>query len=248
MTWLKRTDGHEFSGAEFRVLIAIFNHSGADGSDSHPGLKLLMEETGYGKTAVSQALTSLQERGWIFQSLKGSGTSGRTSVYHLVHLAPQPSSWFAGVNQPTDLGWSAGANQLPGVGSVERTSWFAGANRVGSLERTPTDPDNRSGSDPFRSDQKEKVHYPVNQESEHEDSSTGCPLSVAGSEATADPEGFRPSGLMTLNPSTAQRPSSEDPFSSAPTAWALEQRALEERAAEQLQTATAGSLSAPAWN
>ncbi len=58
--WLKRTDGHKFTGAELRALLSIFNHSGADGRKSHPGLKLMTEETGYGKAAVSGAVSSLK--------------------------------------------------------------------------------------------------------------------------------------------------------------------------------------------
>jgi hypothetical protein len=54
LTWHKRTHGHEFTGAEFRVLMSIFDHSDERGRKSHPGLKLLMAETGYGKTAVSE--------------------------------------------------------------------------------------------------------------------------------------------------------------------------------------------------
>ncbi len=72
-------------GAEFRVLMSIFDHSDERGRKSHPpGLKLLMTETGYGKTAVSEALTVLQERGWITQTRKGSGTSGKK---------PRSTSW-----------------------------------------------------------------------------------------------------------------------------------------------------------
>ena len=157
LIWHKRTHVHKFTGAEFRVLMSIFDHSSADGTNSHPGLKLLMTETGYGKTAVSEALTALQARGWITQSSKGSGTSGQTSVYALVPDAPSST---AGAVQPHTGSSTAGAVQPPEVGPVERTSWSAGADTVVPLERTPTDPDTRSGSDPSRSDQKEVRYSP----------------------------------------------------------------------------------------
>lgn len=229
LTWLKRTNGHEFTGAEFRVLIAIFNHSGADGTNSHPGLKVLMAETGYGKTAVSEALTALQERGWITQTRKGSGTSGKTSVYELIPDAPSST---AGANQPTE------------VGPVERTSWSAGADTVVPLERTPTDPDNRSGSDPSRSDQKE-VRYPPNHlEDQVETGLESRSLAVEGSEATEEvADEHRPAGLQ---PPTATGSRHDDPFASEP-AWLAEAAAREERAT-RLQPATAGGATASPWD
>ena len=222
LTWLKRTNGHEFTGAEFRVLIAIFNHSGADGTNSHPGLKLLMAETGYGRTAVSEALTALQERGWITQTRKGSGTSGKTSVYELVPDAPSST---AGAVQPETGGSSAGADQLPEVGPVERTSWSAGADAVVPLERTPTDPGSDPGSDPSKSDQGEVRYSPNHLEDQDETGSHRRSLAVEGSEATG----------------------SYDPFAGPPPAWVAEAKAREERAARS-QPATVGGPPAPAWD
>jgi len=160
LTWLKRTDGHKFTGAEFRVLVSLFNHSSADGTNAHPGIALLTEETGYKKAAISQALTSLMERGWITQTRKGSGNSGQTSVYALVPDAP---SWSTGVDQPEPGGRSTGMDQPTEVGLLERTSWSATADSVGLLEWTPTDPNNRSeGSDHYLSDPLEEVRHPPN--------------------------------------------------------------------------------------
>lgn len=56
LTWHKRTHGHAFTGAEFRVLMSIFDHSDERGRNSHPGLVLLTKETGYSKASVSEAL------------------------------------------------------------------------------------------------------------------------------------------------------------------------------------------------
>jgi hypothetical protein len=90
LTWLKRTNGHEFTGAEFRVLVAIFNRTGQEGRRAHPGVEALMEETGYGSTSVSAALASLKRRGWIHETYKGNGLSSHASVFDLVPDAPNP--------------------------------------------------------------------------------------------------------------------------------------------------------------
>lgn len=205
LTWHKRTHGHTFTGAEFRVLMSIFDHSDERGLKSHPGLRLLMAETGYGKTAVSEALTALQERGWIAQTRKGSGTSGKTSVYELVPDAPSST---ARAVLPEQGSGSAGADQPTEVGPVERTSWSAGADTVVPLERTPTDPDIRSGSDPFSSDQG-VVRYPPNHSEDRETGPEAGSLATAGSttEATgvAYFSDFDPWG-STSEPATESRP------------------------------------------
>ena len=90
LKWLKRTHGHEFTPAEFRVLFSIFDHSGSDGRKSHPGLELMAEETGYRRTGVSEAVRGLKARGWIHETFRGSGKSGRASVFDLIPDAPNP--------------------------------------------------------------------------------------------------------------------------------------------------------------
>ncbi|WP_442971704.1 helix-turn-helix domain-containing protein [Rhodococcus sp. LB1] len=261
LTWHKRTHGHEFTGAEFRVLMSIFDHSDEHGRKSHPGLKRLMDETGYSKSAISEALKALQARGWITQSSRGSGVSGRASVYELVPDAPSRSS---GLDQSSNGGSSAGVDQLPEVGPVERTSRSSGLDLVGPVEWTPSDPDIKSGSDPYRSDQGEVRQSPNHQEDQDETGHESRSLAVAGSEATGArasgtgnppatedrpakstqaepasagateaPEENRPVGLQPLAPS-----SSTDPFASEP-AWRAEGRAREKRAARLLEPASA---------
>jgi hypothetical protein len=92
LTWLKRTNGHKFKGAEFRVLIAIFNASDKNGRNAFPGVKRLMAETGLGRQAISEAITSLKTNGWIEETHRGSGTSGSTSVFDLIPDAPKSMS------------------------------------------------------------------------------------------------------------------------------------------------------------
>lgn len=207
LNWHKRTHGHTFTGAEFRVLMSIFDHSDEHGRKSHPGLRLLMAETGYGKSAVSEALSALQERGWIAQTRRGSGTSGKTSVYELVPDAPSST---AGAVPPDPGGSTAGADQPTEVGPVERTSWSAGADTVVPLERTPTDPDTRSGSDPSRSDQRE-VRYPPNHQGDRDDTGpkSRC-LAIARSEATGGTAVRQPAKLRQA------ASASDDPFASEP--------------------------------
>lgn len=184
LTWHKRTHGHKFTGAEFRVLMSIFDHSSADGTNSHPGIKLLIEETGYRKAAISQALTALQDRGWITQTRKGSGVSGHTSVFALVPDAPRPPSRSAVADQPSSDGRSTGVDQPTEVGLLERTSWSTGVDVVGPLEWTPTDPDTRSGSDPDRSDQEEVRHPPNHLEDQDETGLGARSPAVAGSNSS----------------------------------------------------------------
>jgi hypothetical protein len=247
LTWHKRTHGHQFTGAEFRVLMSIFDHSDEHGRKAHPGLKLLMAETGYGKSAVSEALTALQARGWITQTRKGSGTSGKTSVYELVPDAP---SVTAGAVPPETGGSTAGADQPTEVGPVERTSWSAGADTVVPLERTPTDPGSDPGSDPFRSDQAE-VRYPPNHlEDQDEAGHASRPLAVEGkTEAPDNGAEYRPVGLQ---PQTARGHHSDDPWSAESirqrAELAAEAAAREERAARFLESATAGGPPASAWD
>ncbi|WP_092801493.1 helix-turn-helix domain-containing protein [Rhodococcus globerulus] len=236
LTWHKRTHGHELTGAEFRVLMSIFDHSDEHGRNSHPGLELLVKETRYSKAAVSEALKRLQSRGWIVQTYRGSGTAGRTSIYALVPDAPRSSS---GMDQPN--------GEVP----VERTSGSSGLDSEVPVDWTPTDPGSDPGSDPYRSDQVEVRQSPNHQEDQDEPDLDGRALAVAGTETTGArasgtedrpaksrqaepelepasagaaeaPEEYRPVGLHLLNP-----------FASESTRRA-EGHALEERAAPSL--------------
>jgi hypothetical protein len=91
LTWLKRTDGHKFTGAELRVLLSIFNHSGSDGRHSHPGIELMIAETGYRRTGISEAASSLKARGWLHETYRGNGKARLSSVFDLVPDAPNPN-------------------------------------------------------------------------------------------------------------------------------------------------------------
>jgi hypothetical protein len=136
LTWHKRTHGHRFTGAEFRVLMSIFDHSSADGTNSHPGIKRMMAETGYGKAAVSSAVTGLKARGWIRETRKGSGVSGNASVFELVPGAPQPPSSSPVGEQLTQASSSPGVEQPSEVVRLERTSSSPGVNQVVRLEQS----------------------------------------------------------------------------------------------------------------
>lgn len=90
LTWLKRTDGHDFTGAEFRVLVAIFNHTNAHGQNAYPGVARLIQETVYVESAVKGAIKGLKARGWIHEVSRGNNVTGRKSVYDLIPDAPRP--------------------------------------------------------------------------------------------------------------------------------------------------------------
>jgi hypothetical protein len=91
LVWLKRTHGHPLTPAEFRVLVSIFNDSGSDGRNAHPGIARMIEETGYRRTGVSEAVSGLRAKGWIHQTYRGNGNTGKASIFDLVPDAPNPS-------------------------------------------------------------------------------------------------------------------------------------------------------------
>jgi hypothetical protein len=169
LKWLKLTDGHKFTGAELRVLLSIFNHSGSDGRKSHPGLGRMVAETGYGKAAVSGAVSSLKARGWIRETYRGSGTSGNASVFDLVPDAPNPPSSSPTGEQPTEGGSSSPDEQLTGSSSPPACRLFASSSEVVRPQANPSDP--LSDPERIRSSSRSvdrpsdpgEVHHAVNQ-------------------------------------------------------------------------------------
>lgn len=217
LTWLKRTDGHKFTGAEFRVLIALFNHTSADGTNAHPGLKLLAEETGYRKSGVSEAITSLKARGWIRETRKGSGFTGNASVFALVPDGPNLPSSSAVPEQPPAASSSARPEQPRSSSSAPAEPvvplYRNNPPEVVPLERKPSNPGLPDpGSDPFSSDQGE-VRYPPNHlESEDEIGLRSRSLSIAGRThptATEDLSQYEPDQDMSPK---AQRIRAHKPF------------------------------------
>lgn len=197
LSWLKRTDGHKFTGAELRVLLSIFNHSGSDGRKSHPGIKRMMAETGYGKAAVSSAVSSLKTRGWISEVYKGSGVSGSASVFDLVPDAPNPPSSSPVDEQPTDGSSSPGDEQLAGSSSPTADGCSPGVDRVVRLEWTPSDPlSDPEGSDPLggpfdRPSDPREVRYPPNHLDGSPETLSGLGV-IAGRDKTAELSNGRP--------------------------------------------------------
>jgi hypothetical protein len=167
LKWLKRTHGYKFTGAELRVLLSIFNHSGADGRNAHPGVKRMVDETGYSRAAVSLAVSSLKDQGWITETYRGNGVSGNASVFDLVPDAPNPPSMSSGVDQPTEVGMSTVLDQLPVGMSTGLTGMSSGVDEVRPVGWTPSDPGTDPLSDllgdPFdRPSDPGEVHHPVN--------------------------------------------------------------------------------------
>lgn len=239
LTWLKRTNGHKFKPAEFRVLIAIFNHTNEHGQRAFPGLKLLAEETGHSKSTVSEAVTALRHAGWITETSKGSGVSGNASVLALVPDAPNPPSSSSGEEQPAQVSSSRIQEQPEGVVPVERTGSSPFQEQVVPGPRKPSDPGSDPGSDPFTSDHEEVRHSPNHLEDQDETASYGRSLAVEGRTAT---------GLVGLQPPTAGGHQSDDPWACETPTWVVEARAREERAARNLEPATAGGPPASPWD
>lgn len=65
------------------IALALSTYSNADGTSAHPSDALLVRATGTSKSTVSRSLRYLRENGWVEQVSRGSGGSGRASVYRL---------------------------------------------------------------------------------------------------------------------------------------------------------------------
>lgn len=171
--WLKRTDGHKFTGAEFRVLVSIFNHAdGHTGREAYPGIDLMAEETTYRRTGVSEAVASLRAKGWIHETYRGNGRAMKASSFDLVPDAPNPgyrcpsdraarcatcsngSALAEPLNHPNGSGL---AEVLEPNGSGFQLNGSAVAVPIVPLERLPIDP----GSDPkIRSSNRGSINPP----------------------------------------------------------------------------------------
>lgn len=88
LAWIKRTHGHKFDGSSFRVLVVLFNHSDENGENAYPSIATIADEAGVTERSVNRALKFLKDNGWIRQVSRGSGYSGKASVYALVADAP----------------------------------------------------------------------------------------------------------------------------------------------------------------
>ena len=198
--WLKLTNGHRFTGAEFRVLISLFNHSDRDGRRAHPGIDLMVGETGYRKTGISEAITALKERGWIHETYRGNGRSRQASEFDLVPDAPNPAyrcdsrrcvtcSNGSALPEPLDGGNGGNGSGLPepsgANGSAGAFKGSAVAVPIVPLERSPSDPgsDPSKGSDPISVEEPappsdpDEVRYPPDHVEVHVESpSLGEPL------------------------------------------------------------------------
>lgn len=113
LTWLKRTNGHAFKPADFRVLVSIYNHSDAVGRNSYPGRDRIAQETCLMPSTVSEAVQRLIAAGWIREADRGNGVTGRYSKYELVPHAPALSMSAhddIGMSASEDIGMSAPAD------------------------------------------------------------------------------------------------------------------------------------------
>jgi hypothetical protein len=103
---------------------------------------------GYGKAAMSTAVSSLKARGWISETYRGSGVSGKASVFEFVQDAPNPPSSSPVGEQLNDGSSSSEDEQLSESSSPTAHGCSPVGDRVVRLEANPSDP----LSDPKRSD------------------------------------------------------------------------------------------------
>lgn len=76
-------DDRELTSSERLIALMVMRHAGNDGRNSHPGAKLLAEETGLHVNTVRPALRKLEEKKWLVQIYCGRGGDHRASEYDL---------------------------------------------------------------------------------------------------------------------------------------------------------------------
>lgn len=207
LTWLKRTDGHKFTGAEFRVLVSIYNHSDEHGRKSHPGIDLMVVETGYRKTGISEAATTLKARGWIHETYKGNGLARMSSAFDLVPDAPNP-----GYTCPRELQSSCTtcSNSSAGAEPLTESHSSGVAVPIVPLERSPSDPvpDPRKGS-VLKGEDDQQESEPAGAVSS---SATGLASLPSGSSARADLDSSNPNHEPSPPSEVESTMSTSDPF------------------------------------
>lgn len=209
LEWHKRTHGHPFTSVEFRVLMAIFDHSGSDGRRSHPGLELLSKETGYRRTGVSEAVRGLKAKGWIHETFRGSGKSGKASVFDLIPDAPNPryrcpeedaqrcrycSNGSARAEPLTHSNGSARAEPLPPNGSGTAAPFSGETGSMVPPGRNPSDP---LGSDPLAT-LGESPSDPVTASSGHDHRNSGSSVGVCDPNGSLENIGDSSAGALPL--------------------------------------------------
>jgi hypothetical protein len=83
LTWLSGLTGADLTDGEYRVLVAIFNHTDESGQRCYAKQTTLAAETGRSDRQVRRIIPELIRKGWLVEVRKGSGRAGLSSEFNL---------------------------------------------------------------------------------------------------------------------------------------------------------------------
>ncbi len=205
----------------------------------------IAKSLGMGRNTVAAALSELEERRWMIREIhyKPGKKVERVWDFEIWHLQMS--------NIPFSPSEVERIKDLPAPNQSRSNDIPAPNQSRGCSEPEQVPALNESTIGMQREMHLSEMHLSNASSTKDEQSFGGSALAVEDPEATEEPEGDRPSGLNTLQPSTAEGSAFADPFCRE----SLRQReelaadalAREERAAELLQPSTAGGPPASAW-
>ncbi len=73
LKYLKDLRGHKMPNGAYRVLVAVFNYTDAEGENAHPGEARLADDTGMAERTVRDHLKWLTDRGYLIKVRRGRG-------------------------------------------------------------------------------------------------------------------------------------------------------------------------------
>lgn len=77
-------DDRELSSSEKLIALMVMSHAGADGRNSHPGYRLLAEETGLDVKTIKRLAPKLVEKKWLILTYSGrGGNQAKANAYDL---------------------------------------------------------------------------------------------------------------------------------------------------------------------
>lgn len=83
----KSLRGADLTDGEYRVLATLWDYASPDGTNAHPGNKVLAADCKMSPSKVERALVSLRAKDWIYQDMpgrsRGRGGGGFAAVYRL---------------------------------------------------------------------------------------------------------------------------------------------------------------------
>jgi len=107
-------DDRTLTSTEKLFAMTMARHAGHDGTNAHPGQKLLGEETVTSERTARRTLDSLASKGWLVQTSSGRGNNHYASVYRLAipqgeaECTPdEPTGQTEQANRPDETGQPA---------------------------------------------------------------------------------------------------------------------------------------------